>query len=160
MKNKKLVAYFSATSTTKDVAKRLANLTNADIYEIQPAIPYTTEDLNWKDAYSRSSMEMKNPHSRPVIATKVIHMDDYDTIWIGFPIWWYVAPTIIHTFIESYDFSGKTIIPFATSGGSGWGDTITILKSLCSQNTKWQEGRILNQVSDQDLRNWVQSLGD
>lgn len=116
---KKLVAYFSASGVTKAVAERLAKESGADLFEIIPKQPYNEADLDWMDKKSRSSIEMNNPASRPEIAEKLLNMDEYDTVFIGFPIWWYVAPTIINTFIESYDFSEKTIIPFATSGGSG-----------------------------------------
>ncbi len=101
---------------------------------------------------------MSNPDSRPEIAEKLSNMNDYDTVFIGFPIWWYVAPTIINTFIESYDFSGKTIIPFATSGGSGMGKTIQVLKPLCSSSAKWEDGKMLNRISDSELKNWVNSI--
>ena len=121
--SRKLVAYFSATGTTAKVAETLADAIGADIYEIEPEVPYTEADLNWRDANSRSSIEMNDPLSRPAIAGKRDNMADYDTIYVGFPIWWYVAPTIINTFLESYDMTGKTIIPFATSGSSGMGKT-------------------------------------
>ena len=117
--SKKLVAYFSASGTTKKAAERLAKAVGADLFEIKPAIPYSSSDLNWMDKKSRSSIEMNDPASRPEISGKLSNMADYDTIFIGFPIWWYVAPHIINTFVESYDFSGKTLVPFATSGGSG-----------------------------------------
>ena len=113
--SRKLVAYFSATGTTAKVAETLADAIGADIYEIEPEVPYTEADLNWRDANSRSSIEMNDPLSRPAIAGKRDNMADYDTIYVSFPIWWYVAPTIINTFLESYDMTGKTIIPFATS---------------------------------------------
>ena len=115
---KKLVAYFSAGGVTKAVAEALAKATRADLYEIKPEIPYTKADLDWKNAQSRSSIEMKDPASRPRIADKIENMEEYDVVFVGFPIWWYIAPTIIDTFLEGYDFSKKTIIPFATSGGS------------------------------------------
>ena len=118
---KLLVAYFSASGTTAEVAKRLSKAAEADIYEIKPEVPYTRADLNWMDKKSRSSIEMSDKSSRPAIADKNANIADYDTIFIGFPIWWYVAPTIINTFLESYDFSGKKIVLFATSGGSGLG---------------------------------------
>ena len=118
--SKKLVAYFSASGTTKEAAERLAKAAGADLFEIKPTIPYTSADLNWMDKESRSSVEMNDPDSRPEIAETMPNMADYDTVFIGFPIWWYVAPHIIHTFVESYDFSGKTLVPFATSGGSAW----------------------------------------
>ena len=114
--SKKLVAYFSASGVTKSVAERIAKVANADLFEIKPTMPYTNADLDWRDKTSRSSVEMSNPDSRPKIANKLDNMADYDTVLIGFPIWWYVAPTIIDTFVENYDLSGKTIVPFATSG--------------------------------------------
>ena len=117
--SKRLVAYFSCTGTTAKVAETLAESIGADIFEIEPAVPYTAADLDWRDNTSRSSVEMNDPHSRPAVASKRDNMADYDTVLVGFPIWWYVAPTIINTFLESYDLQGKTIIPFATSGGSG-----------------------------------------
>lgn len=117
--SKKLVAYFSASGVTANAAKTLAKAVGADLYEIKPEIPYTKADLNWMDKNSRSSLEMKDKTYRPAIADKDAKIEDYDVIFIGFPIWWYVAPTIINTFLESYDFSNKTIVLFATSGGSG-----------------------------------------
>lgn len=155
--SKKLVAYFSASGVTKVAAERLAKAADADLFEIKPQTPYTRADLDWTNKKSRSSVEMSNPNSRPEIAEKLSNMDDYDTVFIGFPIWWYVAPTIINTFVESYDFSGKTIIPFATSGGSGMGKTVEVLKPLCP-TACWKKGKMLNRVSDQDLQNWVNSL--
>lgn len=154
---KKLVAYFSASGVTKNAAERLAKAAGAQLFEIKPALSYTSADLDWTNKKSRSSVEMNNPHSRPEIAEQLPNMEDYDTIFIGFPIWWYVAPTIINTFIESYDFSGKTIIPFATSGGSGMGKTVEVLKPLCP-NANWIKGKMLNGVSDSELENWVKSI--
>ena len=119
--SKKLVAYFSASGTTKKAAERLAKATGADLFEIKPKVPYSSADLNWMDKKSRSSVEMSDPSSRPEIAEKIPNLADYDTVFLGFPIWWYVAPRIINTFVESYDFTGKTLVPFATSGGSGMG---------------------------------------
>ena len=119
----KLVAYFSASGVTAKVAETLAEAIGADIFEIEPKVPYTEADLNWMNKNARSTIEMNDPASRPEIAAKRDNMADYDTIFVGFPIWWYVAPTIINTFLESYDLTGKTIIPFATSGGSGIGKT-------------------------------------
>ncbi len=147
----KLVAYFSATGVTRNIAKQLAQAAGADLFEIKPIHPYTNADLDWRDTRSRSSLEMKDPHSRPEIAEGLGNIADYDTIFLGFPIWWYTAPTIIHTFLESYDFSGKTILPFATSGGSGFGKTLEALKPLCAQTTKWMPGQMLNHVSKKDL---------
>ena len=112
--SKILIAYFSASGETEKLAQTIAQVTGGDLYKIQPAQPYTSADLNWNDANSRSSKEMKNPDSRPAIADSVSNMDEYDTVFVGFPIWWYVAPTIIDTFLESYDFSGKKIVLFNT----------------------------------------------
>ena len=139
--SKKLVAYFSASGITQKAAERIAKISGSDLFEIKPSVPYTKEDLDWTNKNSRSSVEMKNPDSRPEIANKIPNINEYDTIFIGFPIWWYVAPTIIDTFIESYDFSGKTIIPFATSGGSGFGKTSRFLKPLLR---KRQNGKTEN----------------
>lgn len=156
--SKKLVAYFSASGVTKAAAERLAKAADADIFEIKPAVPYTRADLDWTNKKSRSSVEMSNPDSRPEIAEKLSNMEDYDTIFIGFPIWWYVAPTIISTFVESYEFAGKAIIPFATSGGSGLGKTVEVLKPLCSNTAKWESGKMLNRISDSELKNWVNGI--
>ncbi len=154
---KKLVAYFSASGVTKSAAERLAKAAGADLFEIKPAAPYTRADLDWTNKKSRSSVEMNNPDSRPEIAERLSTMEEYDTIFIGFPIWWYVAPTIINTFLESYDFRGKTIIPFATSGGSGMGKTVEVLKPLCL-SANWEKGKMLNRVSDRELEDWVRGL--
>ena len=157
--SKKLVAYFSASGVTAEAAKILAPALGADLYEIRPEIPYTKADLNWTDKISRSSMEMKNPASRPAIARHDAKIQDYDTVFVGFPIWWYVAPTIINTFLESYDFSGKTVIPFATSGGSGMGDTDKILHALCPGAVQWRPGKLLSpQTTDTELVQWVEEL--
>ena len=156
--SRKLVAYFSATCTTAKVAETLADAIGADIYEIGPEIPYTEADLNWRDANSRSSVEMNDPHSRPAVAGKRDNMSDYDTIFVGFPIWWYVAPTIINTFLESYDMAGKTIIPFATSGGSGMGKTNEKLLPSCT-GAKLVEGRVFKSfVSNDEMNQWVSGL--
>lgn len=154
---KKLVAYFSASGVTEKTAERLAKAINADLFEIKPAIPYTEADLDWRDDKSRSTVEMKNPDFRPEIAKKLGNMSDYDEIFIGFPIWWYVAPTIIDTFVESYDFSGKTLVPFATSGGSGLGKTVDVLKKVCHA-ANWNEGKLLNNMSDSELAAWANSI--
>ncbi|MDO4564610.1 MAG: flavodoxin [Clostridia bacterium] len=140
--SKKLVAYFSASGVTKRAAQALAKATGAELYEIAPEIPYTNADLNWSNAKSRSSVEMKNPNSRPAIATSVDDISRYDTVYVGFPIWWYVAPTIINTFLESYDFFGKTIVLFATSGGSGFGKTVNALENSVSPSAKIVEGAV------------------
>ena len=156
---KTLVAYFSATGTTAQAAKLLAKAAGADLYEIMPAVPYTKADLNWMDDKSRSSQEMHDPASRPEIAGRVENMDAYDRVFLGFPIWWYVAPAIINSFLASYDFSGKTIILFATSGGSGFGKTVEKLKNIVSPTARIREGRLLNgRLLESELRAWVQSL--
>lgn len=152
---KKLVAYFSASGTTAETAKRLASAVGADIFEIRPAVPYTRADLDWTRSDSRSTVEMKDPHSRPEIASRCANMEEYDTVYIGFPIWWYVAPTIIDTFLESYDFSGKTVIPFATSGGSGMGKTVDVLKTVCP-NAVWKKGGVVNGMSAKALGEWAE----
>lgn len=158
--SKKLVAYFSASGVTGSVAKLLAEAAGADIYEIKPEIPYTQADLDWRDKKSRSTLEMQDPSSRPAISDRLDNMDEYDTVFIGFPIWWYVAPTIINTFLESYDFSGKNIVLFATSGGSGFGKTEERLRVSASKTANWLPGKILNGVqSKDDLKAWVNSLG-
>ena len=156
--SKKLGAYFSASGITQKAAERIAKISGSDLFEIKPSVPYTKEDLDWTNKNSRSSVEMKNPDSRPEIANKIPNINEYDTIFIGFPIWWYVAPTIIDTFIESYDFSGKTIIPFATSGGRGFGKTVEILKALASKEAKWKDGKLMNNISETELKNWINNI--
>ena len=154
----KLVAFFSASGVTAALAQRLSREAGADLFEIKPAVPYTSADLDWTNASSRSSVEMKNPASRPEIAEKLPSMADYDVVFLGFPIWWYVAPTIINTFLESYDFSGKTIALFATSGGSPMGRTLEILRPLCNASVKWLPAKMLNGATDSDLNAWLKSL--
>ena len=139
----KLVAYFSASGVTAKVAETLAEAIGADIFEIEPKVPYTEADLNWMDKKARSTIEMSDPAFRPEIAVKRDNMKDYDTIFVGFPIWWYVAPTIINTFLESYDLTGKTIIPFATSGGSDIGKTNERLAPSCKQKCVHCNGQTL-----------------
>lgn len=157
---KALIAYFSATGTTERVAKSLAEVAGADLYEIKPEVPYSNEDLNWRNKQSRSSIEMNDPSYRPAIMNKDAHIEDYDVIFVGFPIWWYVAPTIINTFLESYDFSAKTIVPFATSGGSGMGQTVKGLKPSVADTALWQEGKLLNNnVSLDELSKWLKHMG-
>jgi len=154
-----LVAYFSATGTTKRVAENLAKATGADIYEIKPLKPYTSADLNWHDSNSRSSVEMNDPKSRPELVSDNFSIDNYDTIYLGFPIWWGTAPKVVHTFLEKYDFSGKKVIIFATSGSSGLGDTANNLKSSVSTSTKIVEGKVLNgNPSVDELKQWVEGL--
>ncbi len=152
---KKLVAYFSVSGTTQKAAEKLADVMGADLFEIKAAMPYTQADLDWTNNKSRSSVEMSNPQSRPKIADACENMSEYDTVYIGFPIWWYVAPTIINTFLESYNFSGKTVIPFATSGGSGMGKTVEVLKKVCP-NAVWKAGGIVNRMSEAELAKWAE----
>lgn len=156
--SKTLVAFFSASGVTRQVAQKLAAAAQADLYEIKPAVPYTQADLNWRDKSSRSSVEMKNLAIRPQLADTDAKIEQYDRILLGYPIWWYMAPTIINTFLESYDFSGKSIILFATSGGSGFGKSVEELSPSCP-NAMIREGRMLNgNPSEQELRQWVESL--
>ena len=156
--HKALVAYFSATGTTKGVAEHIANGLNADIYEIVPEEPYTDADLDYNDNNSRTTIEMNDPNARPVISGSVENMEQYDTVFIGYPIWWGEAPRIVSTFMESYDFSGKTIVPFCTSGGSGIGSSASNLESFTSGAT-WLDGRRLNGSDSQDtVMEWVNSL--
>ena len=155
---KTLVAYFSASGQTAKLAKTLAGVTGGDLFEIAPETAYTAADLDWMDKKSRSTIEMKDPKSRPAIVGKVADMAQYDTVFVGFPIWWYQAPRIIETFLESYDFSGKTVIPFATSGGSGMGKTNSVLKPSCG-GAKLLEGKVFRRgTSKSDLAAWAESL--
>ena len=157
--NKTLVAYFSASGTTARVAKELAQAAGADIYEIKPAIPYTRADLNWMDKKSRSSIETNDKSSRPALADQNANIAAYDTILLGFPIWWYVAPTIINSFLESYDFSGKKIVLFATSGGSGFGKTAAGLKPSVAADTVIIEGKLLNsRQTAASLKAWAETV--
>ena len=155
--SKALVAYFSASGVTAKLAKRLADGIDADVYEIKPETPYTSADLDWRDKQSRSSVEMKDKNSRPAITNKLANMQDYDVIYVGFPIWWYTCPTIINTFMESYDFKGKTVIPFATSGGSSIKKACEDLKAAYP-DVNWKEGKLLNRSSKQELEIWVKGL--
>ena len=157
--SKKLVAYFSASGVTAKVADTLAKAAGADLYEIKPAIPYTEADLDWRNKDSRSSVEMRDPASRPTIGSAAVDMSEYDTLFVGFPIWWYVAPTIINTFLESYDLSGKTIIPFATSGSSGMGKTNERLSPSC-KGAKLCEGKVFKaDTPASQLSEWAKQLG-
>ena len=152
--SKTLVTYFSASGVTANKAKTLADLTGADLYEIKPEVPYTSADLDWTNQQSRSSVEMKDKSSRPAIV-KDADISGYDTIFIGFPVWWYTAPTIINTFIEAYDFSGKTIIPFATSGSSGVEKCVKDLQTSYP-NLIFKGGKLLNgSVTADTLKNWI-----
>lgn len=154
---KKLVAYFSASGTTRKIAEMIAQAAEADLFEIMPKQPYSKADLNWMDKKSRSSVEMSDKKFRPEIIEPDFLINKYDEIILGFPIWWYVAPTIINTFLESYDLTGKKIVLFATSGGTGFGNTVRELKSS-APDANIVEGRILNNISKQDIENWVKSL--
>ena len=154
----KLVAYFSASGVTAGVAKKLAEATGADLYEIKPAKTYSSADLNWNDSNSRSSVEMRDKKFRPELADKNAKIEGHDVIFIGFPIWWYVAPTIINSFLESYDFSGKKIILFATSGGSGFGKAVEGLQPS-APNAKIQEGKLFKRnVSVEELKKWAEEF--
>lgn len=156
--SRKIVAYFSASGVTAKVAEKLSEAIGADLYAIEPEVPYTKADLDWMDKKSRSTIEMNNPASRPAIAGKRDNMNDYDTVFVGFPIWWYVAPTIINTFLESYDLTGKTIIPFATSGGSDMGKTNEKLLPSC-KGAKLLDGKVFKaSVSGADLAKWAEGL--
>ena len=154
---KRLVAYFSASGTTKKAAEMIASAVDADIYEIVPKQPYSKADLNWMDKKSRSSVEMSDKKFRPEISNTDAPIDKYDEIILGFPIWWYVAPTIINTFLESYDFSGKKIILFATSGGSGFGNTVSELK-ISAPYAVIAEGKVFHRVVKQEITEWVKSI--
>ena len=157
---KALVAYFSASGQTAKLAKTIAGVTGGDLFEIAPETAYTAANLDWMDKKSRSTVEMNDPKSRPAIAGKVADMAQYDTVFVGFPIWWYQAPRIIKTFLEGYDFAGKTVVPFATSGGSGMGKTDSILKGCCSNETKWLPSRRLSsRESAAAVQKWVDGLG-
>lgn len=153
-----LVAYFSATGTTAKAAKVLANAVGGELYEIKPAVPYTSADLNWMDKNSRSSVEMKDAHSRPALADTDAPVAGHDVIFLGFPVWWYVAPTILNTFLEAYDFTDKTIVLFATSGGSGLGKAASGLR-VSAPSAKIMDGRMLNgRLDEAELRTWAEGL--
>lgn len=155
MSNRALVAYFSASGVTKKAAEKLAAAAGGDLFEIEPEVPYTSADLNWMDKKSRSSIEMRDKSSRPAIVKKPLDLSKYDSIFVGFPIWWYVAPAIINTFLESCDFSGKKIILFATSGGSGFGNTVRELQ-VSAPGAQIVEGKILNRASEKDLQKLIE----
>lgn len=157
MDKKAVVVYFSATGTTKSVAKKLAAAANADILEIEPEQPYTDADLDWNDSQSRSSVEMNNPKSRPAIKALSKSIASYDVVFIGYPIWWDLAPTVINTFIENVRLNGKTVVPFATSGGSGISNSAAQLKKLYP-GINWEEGKLLNSASEKAIGKWVESL--
>lgn len=155
--SKVLVAYFSAQGHTKAVAKTLAEITGGTLFEIKPAVPYTDSDLNWRDEQSRSSLEMKDRSSRPEIKNKVNNFAQYDTIYLGFPIWWYTAPVIVNTFLEQYNTSGKVIIPFATSGGSEYGNTEKDLQ-VSAPKAIFKPGKVLTGMNKKELKAWTESL--
>ncbi len=156
---KNLIAYFSASGTTENIAKHMATASGADIYEITPAVPYTDADLNWMNKKSRSSIEMNDKNSRPEIVNGNANVQEYDTIFVGFPIWWYVAPTIINTFLEANDFAGKKIVLFATSGGSGFGKAVSGLKGSVDASASIVEGKVFRgSASDAELKAFVENM--
>ena len=153
-----LIAYFSATNNTEGIANHLESILDADLYEIVPETPYTSDDLNYNDSNSRSSQEQNDPDARPAISGSVDNMEQYDVIFLGYPIWWGDAPRIIDTFLESYDFNGKTIAPFCTSASSPLGSSATKLQDLTDSAT-WLEGqRFSGGASSSDVQSWVDSL--
>lgn len=153
-----LVAYFSATGTTAKAAKALAKAVGGDLYEIKPAVPYTSADLDWTNKSSRSSLEMKDANSRPALADTNAPVARHDVIFLGFPVWWYVAPTILNTFLEAYDFRGKTIVLFATSGSSGLGKSAAGLRPS-APGAKIVDGRMLNgSLNEAELKSWAEGL--
>ena len=154
---KRLVAYFSASGTTKKAAEMIASAADADMYEIMPKQPYSKADLNWMDKKSRTSVEMSDKKFRPEISDTEVPVDQYDEILLGFPIWWYVAPTIINTFLEIYNFSGKKIVLFATSGGSGFGNTVSELKPS-APDTVIIEGNVFHKATKREIAEWVRSI--
>ena len=154
---RKLVAYFSASGTTRKIAEMIAQAAEADLYEIMPKQPYSKADLNWMDKKSRSSVEMSDKKFRPEIFNTDVQAEKYDEIILGFPIWWYVAPTIINTFLEKYDFSGKKIVLFATSGGSGFGNTVSELKPS-APNAVIVEGKVFHKATKQEIAEWINSI--
>ena len=157
-KKKVLVVYFSATGNTKQTAQKLSSIMDADLCEIIPTQPYTSADLNWNDKQSRSSVEMANPQARPDIKPIDFDINDYDYIFLGYPIWWDLAPRVVNTFIESNDLTGKTVIPFATSGGSSIEGSIEALKKSYP-DIKWRGGKLLNGESEKALKTWCNNLG-
>lgn len=158
MANKVLVACFSASGVTKRVGEEIARIAGGDFFEIVPKDIYTSDDLNWMNKRSRSSVEMNDPSARPEIQSTVADMDSYDTVIVGFPIWWGVAPRIVDTFLESYNFSGKKIIPFCTSGGSGVGRSDTALHKNVSSNITWEKGIQINRPNESEIRKWLDKV--
>lgn len=156
--SRKLVAYFSASGVTAKAAKTLAEAAGADLYEIKPKVAYTSADLDWTNKKSRSSLEMNDPSSRPELADTAAGIDKYDVVFVGFPVWWYTAPTIIRTFLESYDFGGKEVVPFATSGGSGLGKTSETLQEVVPAASV-REGKMLNgRLNAAELKQWADNF--
>ena len=153
-KKKVLVVYFSATGTTEQVAKQIAKYADADICEITPAKPYTNADLDWTNKQSRSSVEMNNPMARPEIKAVSVDVSKYDYIFLGYPIWWDLAPRTVNSFIDATDLAGKTVIPFATSGSSTIANSVAVLKKSYPK-IKWQTGKLLNHVSEKEIGTWV-----
>ena len=153
-KKKVLVVYFSATGTTSQVGKQIAKIADADIYEITPLTPYSDADLDWTNKQSRSSLEMSDSTARPKIKAVAVDVSQYDYVFLGYPIWWDLAPRAVNTFIETTNLAGKTVIPFATSGGSSIGNSVAVLKQLYP-NIKWQTGKLLNRVSEKEIETWV-----
>ena len=156
--SKTLVAYFSASGVTEKVAVNLSKALGSDLYKIEPKVPYLAADLNWQSSKSRSSLEMKDKSSRPEIVDTDAEIEKYDTIFLGFPIWWYTAPTIVNTFLEKYDFSEKTIILFATSGGSGFCSSLKDLKKSVSDTSVIKEGKLFGGSAKEEIKDWVKKL--
>jgi len=155
-----LIAYFSCTGNTRSLAEQIAQASKAELYEIKPKIPYSSEDLNWRNSSSRVNAERNDPSSRPAISDKAENMEQYDIIFLGYPIWFGQAPNIIYTFLESYDFSGKTIVPFCTSGSSPIGSSASNLHKICSDKTTWLSGsRFANNTSRSEIVKWINGLG-
>ncbi len=154
---KTLVAYFSASGVTARLAKKLAAVTDADLFEIVPETPYTAADLDWTNKASRSSVEMNDPTSRPAVASRAADLSRYDRIFVGFPIWWYTAPTIVNTFLEQYDLTGKTVVPFATSGMSPIGRSAADLRPSAKGAQVLDGRRFSADVPDAELRQWAEN---
>jgi len=155
--SKVLVAYFSCSGNTKKLASKISEIVNGELYEIKPISPYTSDDLDWTNNESRSSTEMNDKSFRPQIVDDLENINNYDTVYLGFPIWWYQAPTIINTFLEKYDFAGKKIVPFATSGSSGMGDTNKYLINSCP-GANLVEGKRFGNVSLEELKKWINNV--
>ena len=155
--NKPLVVYFSATGTTAKAARTIAKVTGGTLYEIVPQQTYTADDLDWNDSQSRSTAEMNDPQARPALKGTITDVAAYDIIFIGYPIWWNQAPRIINTFIESHDLKGRTLVPFATSGSSGIGNSANELREAYP-DLEWQDGKLLNGASRSTIQNWISDV--